>query len=174
MRACLLNGGGVAQGKDGVRALEAQVAIHHQRVPVLLALQLLEYRNGRSFSSYCLPSLSFKESSVPCTASRKKLQGRVGRADDTHALLTASSRCTLGKKMRHHSHLQRAPPGDACVSRWSKCMCQMVSALFSRACPQPPRLALLPSPVQPTWPQNESSHALYRGKKCASANHPLW
>ena len=39
--ARLLYGGGVAQGKDAVGALDAEVAVHHQRAPVLLTLQLM-------------------------------------------------------------------------------------------------------------------------------------
>lgn len=168
LRACLLNGGGVAQGKDGVRALEAQVAIHHQRAPMLLALQLLEHRSGRSISlSPALLVIRGLFTFMHCQQ-KETARTRVGRADDTHVLLTASTRCTLRKNMRHHSHLRRAPPGDACVSRWSKCMCQTVSALVSRACPPPPRLAPLPSPVQQTWPFIRSTRKL----NCASANHP--
>ncbi len=39
--ACLLNGGGIAKGKDALRALDSQVMIYHQGAPMLLPPQLL-------------------------------------------------------------------------------------------------------------------------------------
>ncbi len=65
--SCLLNGSGVAKCENAVRALHAQVVVHHQRAPVLLPLQLLQ--RGRS-SSVRTASGHLHTGSKDCTAKR--------------------------------------------------------------------------------------------------------